>query len=664
MKKVELHWQQNQPMSIRFNDIYFSRLDGMAETEYVFLSQNNLPARWQSASRFVIGETGFGTGLNFLTTALHWLQSHNEQATLHYFSVEKYPLSKADLKRALSYWPELDDLCAALLEHYPPAVSGFHHIPLFNHRIVLTLMLGDVETMLSQMTARVDAWYLDGFSPEKNPAMWTENVFQYIKRRSKKETTFSTFTSAVSVRRTLSAVGFGVEKVSGFAGKREMCRGKLFKDPAPHTDLPWFALRASEYHHKHAIVVGAGLAGITTAWALAQRGWQIDLVEQHEAIARGGSGNPLGILMPRISLNESMESAFYKAAYFKAIRTFTHLKKESPDFSWQQGGVLQLAINERILKQIEQLSCDDDFVQAISEERASKIAGVPINEQALYFPQAGWLNPVDLCGHLIKSSEGRIQLHFNKTITRLCRKNGRWQLFAEDDQVKFESECVVLANAGDAIKFQETNWLPLEPARGQISIRPASDTSRGLRCPICYEGYILPEVSGTHVVGATFARGDRSTEIRAEDDLENLKHLEQRFPEMLDSNVLEGRKNNCHKTEFKSRAALRAVTPDRMPAVGPVPDIDYFKTHYDDLHKGKLAENYPKAQYLNGLYLNAGHGAKGLCSSFLSAELIASQINNEPFPVSKTVQDALNPSRFIIRLLQKKKSSNMYDENS
>ncbi len=657
MKQAELHWQQNQPFNTQFNDIYFSREGGMAETEYVFLSQNDLPARWQGLSRFVIAETGFGTGLNFLTTARHWLQSSDEKASLHYFSVEKYPLNKADLKRALSCWTELDDLRVELLENYPPAVDGFHHIPLVRHRIVLNLMIGEVETMLSQMTASVDAWYLDGFAPDKNPEMWTENVFQQIKRLSKKGTTFSTFTSVGRVRRALSAVGFEVEKKKGFAGKREMCRGKLFQDPDPFSGLPWFAFSPSEHHKKHAIIVGAGIAGVTTAWALARRGWQIDLVEQHEAIAREGSGNPLGILMPRVSLKESAESAFYRSAYVKAIRELSHVKKAAHDFSWQQSGVLQLAISQRILKQIKQLSCDDDFVQGVSVERASEIAGVPINEKALYFPLAGWLNPGDLCDRLAKSSEGRIKLHFNTTITRLCSKDGLWQLFVQDDQLRFKSEIVVLANATHAIKFKETNWLPLEPARGQISIRPATDTSTDIRCVICYEGYILPAVSGTHVIGATFTRGDRGTELRAEDDAENLKQLERRLPEFFDFDALEGHEINDNETQFKGRAAIRAVTPDRMPMVGPVADFDYFRTHYHNLHKGKSEETYPKAQYLKGLYLNVGHGTKGLCSSFLSAELIASQINNEPSPVSKTVQNALNPSRFIIRLLRKRKFS-------
>ncbi len=385
----------------------------------------------------------------------------------------------------------------------------------------------------------------------------------------------------------MSALGFDVEKVLGFAKKREMCRGKLSQGSECYIGLPWFEVNKCRYNKKHAIVVGAGIAGVTTAWALAQGGWLIDLIEQHGAIAQEGSGNPLSILMPRISLNESRESAFYSVAYLKAIRELTKLKKEAPDFSWQQGGVLQLAASQRILKQIDKLNCADDFVQGLSAQEASEIAGVPINDKALFFPMAGWLNPRDLCERLIKDSEGRINLHFNTTITRLCSQNGHWQLFNQEGQVKLESEVVVLANATHANKFQQTDWLPLQPARGQLSFRTATTKSKGIRCAICYEAYVLPELAGRHVIGATFKRGDSGTELRACDDSENMRKLERGLPGIFDA-------NDANEIRNKGRAALRAITPDRMPMVGPVADVDYFKIHYHDLYKGKSASTYPK----------------------------------------------------------------------
>lgn len=648
MKQVDLHWQKNRPFNTQFNDIYFSHDDGMAETEYVFLSQNDLPERWRGKPHFTIAETGFGTGLNFLTSVYHWLKTADQNACLYYFSVEKYPLTKADLKRGLSAWPVLEDLLTEFLEHYPPAVGSFHHIPLFNHRVVLTLMFGEVETILNQMKAHVDAWYLDGFAPDKNPEMWTESVFKHIKNLSNLGTTFSSFTAVGRVRRALQKVGFEVEKVKGFAKKREMCRGKLSHKTDQNIDLPWFEIGQSEYQNKHAIIIGAGLAGVSTAWALAKRGWHIDLVEQNGDIAQGGSGNPLGILIPRISLNESVESAFYAAAYIKAICELNDLKKADSTFFWQQSGVLQLAINQRILKQIEQLSCADDFVQALSAKRASEIAGIAINCKALYFPLAGWLNPSDLCSRLIKSAKGRIKLHFNTTVSRLFFQNGLWHCKDKRDQLQLKSEVLVLANAAQALQFQESSWLPIEPARGQVTSIPVTEQSKNIHSAICYEGYILPEDHGKHLIGATFSRGDHDTELRDEDDRENLRHLMQQFPGTFNFNAPEGK-----KSVVKSRAGIRAVTPDRMPLVGPVADIDYFKTRYHDFYKGKSSAIYPKAQYLNGLYINVGHGAKGLCSSFLSAELLASQINNEGLPVSQAVQNALNPSRFIIRNLKK-----------
>ncbi len=646
MKHAKISWLSGQPFNLQFFDIYFSRENGMAEKEYVFLHNNHLPERWRGKKQFVIAETGFGSGLNFLTTVHHWLKSSNDTACLQYIAIDKFPLSQEDLRQALSHWPQLNHLLSEFILHYPPAVPGFHHIPLFKHRVVLTFILGDVETGLKQMSANVDAWYLDGFSPEKNPEMWTKPVFQKIAGLSKKNTSFSTFTAAGLVRRGLSEVGFNVEKIKGYDQKREMLRGTFSKESAPNLKTPWFELPQSEDKVKHAIVVGGGIAGITTAWALAQRGWQIDLIEQREHIAQEGSGNPVGLLMPRISLDESPESQFYAAAFFKAIRQLRVLNNENPDIHWNQGGILQLASSARIKKQIDKLKCDPDFVQAVSSNQASKLAGIEIQSEALYFPMGGWLNPLRLCQSLIQNTSGRIKPHLNTRVQHLLARENQWQIYNQNHQLITASETLILANAVQATQFEAFDWLPLSPARGQMSLIPTTAASKNIRCAICYGGYILPATEGEHVIGATFIRGDGLRNLRQADQEKNQEKLEQHLPTVFD-----------FKTQvLKGHAAVRALTPDRIPIVGPVPDMDFFKAQYHDIQKGKSLSTYPRAQYLKGLYLNVGHGTKGLTTSFLSAELLASQINNEPIPVSIKTQQALNPARFIIRAFKKSKA--------
>ena len=645
MKNADIQWQHGQPFSTEFDDIYFSREGGLEETEYVFMQQNGLPERWQGKERFVIAETGFGTGLNFLTTVLHWLKSTNEKARLHYISVEKFPLSKSDLERALMCWPELDSISSELLDNYPPAVKGFHHIPLFNHRVVLTLIFGDAEESLPDIHAEVDVWYLDGFAPGKNEGMWIEKVFTQIARNGKKGTTFSTFTAAGVVRRGLQDVGFDVEKVKGFGNKREMLRGVLLNSTDSKTLSPWFDLPCSKEKERghHAVVVGAGIAGITTAWSLSMRGWTVDVIERNKLVAQGGSGNPQGVVMPRISLGQGAESEFYDVAFLNAVRQLDKLKNKYPVLDWKQGGVLQLDSSERIKKQIEKLDCASELAQSILAEAASEIAGIEIESQALYFPQAGWIDPVQLCDLLLKDAGDNIRLHTNTEIGSIQYVDNYWELRDDNQVTILKSEAVILANAGSVNEFTQTSFLPLDNARGQISIIPMTSNSEKLSCAICHDGYILPESNSEHVIGASFITGDVSAESRSDEDRENISQLRKSLPNLFSEDI----------SVINSRASMRATTADRLPLIGPVADVKFFDDNYSDLHKGKPASKYPSAKYLDGLYINAGHGARGLTSAFLSAEIIASQLNNEPLAVSNSVWKVVNPSRFKIRQYRK-----------
>lgn len=653
MKNAEIQWQNDQPFSTEFDDIYFSRDGGLAETEYVFMQQNGLPERWRDRKNFVIAETGFGTGLNFLTTVLHWLKTTDEKACLHYISIEKFPLSKVDIEQALACWPELETVSGQLIENYPPAVKGFHHISLFNRRVVLTLVFDDAEESLPQIQANVDAWYLDGFAPGKNEDMWTAEIFKHIARtgttgsRGKTGTTFSTFTAAGIVRRGLQKVGFDVGKVKGFGHKREMLCGVLTKKmqyPDAKYRSPWFDLPTYKpKSSNHAIVVGAGIAGITTACSLAKRGWTVDIIERNEAIAQAGSGNPLGIVLPRISIGDSAERAFYDAAFLKTLRELKRLKQQYPKLDWQQGGVLQLGSTERIKKQITRLDYAPELAQAMSAKSTSEVAGIEIDAEALYFPQAGWVNPAQLCRLLLKDAGDSVRLKSNSHVESIEVVDGKWELRDGKQTLIAESETVILANASAARFFTQTSFLPLNYARGQISIIPSTVSSQKLSCAICHDGYIIPESNGNHVIGASFITGDDCAELREEDDRENIRQLRKSLPDLFAGDI----------SIVNHRAAVRATTPDRLPLIGPVADKKFFAENYHDLHKGRPAVKYASAKYLDGLYVNAGHGARGLTSAFLAAEVIASQLNDEPLAISSPVWQAVSPSRFTIRKYRK-----------
>jgi len=282
--EAEIDWHDGVPYSRQFGDVYFSSDSGLNETQHVFLAHNQLEKRWQGlqSGHFTIAETGFGTGLNFLCAWRLWDDCAPPTARLHFISMEKYPLTHTDLAQALSLWPQLARQRDQLQAQYHFLTNGFHRLVFDDGRITLTLLIGDVNDMLPQLAAnlaanKIDAWFLDGFAPAKNPEMWQQSLFNNMARLSHAETTFATFTSAGEVRRSLEKAGFAVNKVAGFGRKREMLcgqyMGQLQTKSAPL--------------QSNAIVIGGGISGCASAHALASRGWQVKLIERHAALAQG-----------------------------------------------------------------------------------------------------------------------------------------------------------------------------------------------------------------------------------------------------------------------------------------------------------------------------------------------------------------------------------------
>lgn len=235
---ANIRWlASGEPFSEQFQDFYFSTDGGLQESEYVFLQQNGFPQRFKTLAAnavFHIGETGFGTGLNFLTTACHWLQTTGTDSRLEYIAVEKYPLNLAQIQQVYTTfkqsWPQLSSCCDELLTQYSAKIlSAQQHFELFNKRIHLTLIIDDATAGLQQFLAeypsKMDAWYLDGFAPAKNPDMWHSELFNTLAQLSKPGSTISTFTSAGIVRRGLIAAGFRMSKAPGLGKKREILYG-------------------------------------------------------------------------------------------------------------------------------------------------------------------------------------------------------------------------------------------------------------------------------------------------------------------------------------------------------------------------------------------------------------------------------------------------------
>lgn len=217
------------PISPAYDDIYHSAAGGHAQAKHVFMAGNGLPERWRGEDCFAVLETGFGLGINFLATWLTWQNDLQRCRALHFISLEKHPFSAADLSRVHQAWPEFSALSEALIQRWPVVESpapGEHRIGLSGGRVILHLVFGDAFEQLPKLDVAVDAFYLDGFSPAKNPELWSPELCRSLHRLAKPSATLATWSVAGAVRRALSDAGFTVEKRPGFAGKRQMLIGR------------------------------------------------------------------------------------------------------------------------------------------------------------------------------------------------------------------------------------------------------------------------------------------------------------------------------------------------------------------------------------------------------------------------------------------------------
>ncbi len=643
---ARLQWQGQEPLASDYNDIYFARGIGIEESRYVFLENNHLPKRWRGCDCFTIAETGFGTALNFLLTWQLWREQAKPGQRLHFISIEGHPLTPDDLCRATAAWPELQPLAEQLLAAYPKPVRGTHRIH-FSDGVSLTLLFGEISTALPTLQAKVDAWFLDGFDPVKNPAMWSEKIYLKMAELTAFQGTFSTFTAAGKVRRGLQAVGFEVQKIKGFGQKREMIRGRLPQALKPVSRTPWFELAKpvfSTHAQRQAVVIGAGIAGAASAYQLSRRGWQVTMVDKHPAMAQGASGNPVGAFYPALSNDASPYSRFYLSAFLYTSRCFSQWQAAGKQFGLLGEGLLQLAYNDSLKKRqrgIIELLGDSAIAEALDAHQATERSGIVQQYGGLFFPQAGWLDPTKLCAFLLQESGATH--HYNTAVKSLKRDAESWRVVS--DQGELAADIVVIAAGDGLLNFEQSQPLPITIARGQISLLAASEQSKKLQCAVCHEGYLLPAVGNQHVIGASYATNDLDHKVRVSDREHNLTLLQKRINCFFES--LE------KTTPANERVGLRATTQDRLPMVGALPDYHAYMKDYATLHHGRRPSSYPSATHLHGLYTLGGLSSRGMTSALLSAELLACQINGEPLPLEKELVDALNPARFLVRDLKR-----------
>jgi tRNA 5-methylaminomethyl-2-thiouridine biosynthesis bifunctional protein len=617
------------PYSTAYGDLYHTVAGALEQARQVFLAGNDLPGRWCGQARFVILETGFGQGLNFLATWQAWRAAPGRPQRLHFLSVEKHPFSVADLAILHASYPELAELSARLRAVWPILTPGFHRLEFSEPgcgTVILTLAFGDAIAAVPQFVGEAQAIYLDGFSPAKNPDLWSPQLLREIGLMAAPDATVATWSVAGTVRSALTDAGFTVRKCPGFGYKRQMLSGHRTDLTEPHEELDVSAAGC------HAIVIGAGLAGCLIGERLAARGWTVDLIERHDGVAQETSGNLTAVMLPVLSLDDNRMSRLNRACYLYGLRQFAEWSASGSDLEWAPCGVLQIARDAAHAdKQREILvrnGFPPDFVRFVEAGEGTTLAGLPVAGPGWWFSGGAWVNPASLCRAALARGGDKLRTHLNCGVDCIEYDGTHWIARDAAGTMLARAPHLILAGATDIIRLAQAAHLPLFRFRGQVS-HPPAPTHSPLRSVVCREGYATPAYQNLHSVGASFQRGGQDA-ISDSDHSANLGRLQRMLPGYCADVTLE---------TLGGRVGFRPVSPDKLPILGQL-------YHPDARSQGR---DFSAVKRWPGLHVASGYGARGLVWSMLMAELLASELTGEPLPLESELAATVDPARFLLR---------------
>ncbi|MBF7689044.1 FAD-dependent 5-carboxymethylaminomethyl-2-thiouridine(34) oxidoreductase MnmC [Acinetobacter rathckeae] len=607
IEHAELDWQSvdgiDIPCSRQFGDVYFSKANGLLETRHVFLNGNDLSTRLAQLTDyqyFCVGETGFGTGLNVLALWQLWREVRcDNHSHLHVVSVEKYPLSHQDLSRALKAWPELEPLAQQLIEQYPQAIAGCHRLSFSEERFSIDLWFGDAADIFPVITTRtpVNAWFLDGFAPSCNPELWQENILKHIIRLSDMGTTFASFSVAGIIKRGLQAHGIHISRPKGFGHKREMLKGVW----------PQISTEPNQPTHKqqHIAIIGAGIAGLTTAWAFAQRGYRVDLFEKTTPLC-GGSGNPLALINPKVCPIEQAHEHLMVCSWQYAQNYYQQFNAFSP-----------IAVQQSDLKHAGELH------HIAQNYPKNTFTALSLPDHQCHHPTATLMHAGTITPHLLKDeilAHANIRLHIVdiRHITEHANDVVLTDTHENIYQADYVVSCVATASP-ELVKNHPT----LKPIRGQVSWFETSSSPLKAHTALSYGGYMAQLDQTQVILGASFQPQRTDTNVLLEDHEHNLTLLNQAYPKYSE--------HFPQTTTWQGRSAIRAQSPDYLPLVGITSESTRIYTH-------------------------TGLGSKGFLFAPLCAEILAAEIHGELLPIPTQLYNKLAPQRFD----KKKKAKKPY----
>ena len=583
---ADIDWgPDGAPRSRRFQDVYFSTHGGLDESRAVFLQGCGLPDAWRGRKRFVVGELGFGTGLNILALLDLWARERPPGGRLHVFSVEAFPLMALDAERALAAWPELGHLAAPLLAGWPTA-EGFHRIDWPTLGASLDLAVMEAGDALKAWSGRADAWFLDGFSPARNPDMWREELLALVAERSAPGARAATFTVAGAVRRGLQAAGFQISRQPGFGRKAERLEARLPGERPPEAPAP------------SVCILGAGIAGAALARAFKAAGVTPLLIADDTPAA---SGNPAALVTPRFDAGGGPPARLHAQAFARAAALYG---AEVPHAVIALGA-LQLEVAERDHRRFDTVAASPLFepgaLDHLDEAGASRRLGEPRASGGVWISGGLVVEPrrvLDAWTADCPRTFGRVH--------QLSPDQDGWEVRAEDGRLLAVAEVVCLAGGyGSRALWPD---LQLEPVRGQASFAVHRETPTAA----AWGGYVIPTRDGL-LFGATHDRDREDLEVLPEDHLRNLATLAQARPTLAAS---------LKSAELQGRAALRASTPDRGPIA---------------------------SELASGLWTLTGLGGRGFTLAPLLAEHIVAGVLGAPSPLPSDLAAAVDRRRLTKR---------------
>lgn len=621
IQTADLDWQHvdgiEVPVSKQFGDVYFSKDNGLLETRHVFLNGNDLSTRLAKLNDFeyfCVGETGFGTGLNILALWQLWQQLRpDNHSHLHAISVEKFPLSKDDLIRALNAWPELKPLADQLLLQYPMPIAGCHRLSFPDERFSLDLWLGDAHDVFPVMekTVAVNAWFLDGFAPSCNPDMWEENVLNNIVRLSDFGSTFASFSVAGVLKRGLKNHAISISRPRGFGHKREMLKA-IWNAPEDQVEScndlnsteKQTELSTAIFKQRQIAIIGAGIAGLSCAWAFAQRGHQVTIYEQTAPLS-GGSGNPLALLNPKLCPIEQTSDHLMTLAWQHALNHYVKFKAFRP-----------MQVSQLALKNADELlGLAEQYPKGIVATQAADQQEIETDFPSLNLLEAGAVSPHQLRAEILTHA----QIDYQQAKITSIQQHDKVKLFAEENLLG-EFDHVIVCTARETAQFFE-NFPMLKPIRGQVSWVNNKNHPLSQDTAYSYGGYCMQLDDEHLILGASFYPNRDDAEILLEDHVHNYDLIHSVFPTYAQS------LNDVHT--WQGRASVRAQSQDYFPLLG----------------KMKANEE---------IYSFAGLGSKGFLFAPLCSEILAAQILGEACPVPANLVKKLNATRFQKKVKSKK----------